>query len=202
MPADLYKAFTTLPAYVKVRARNLYIASSTVPECLVLNFLLVGTMTLAIVSAVLVRIGSRRLNDVLGTHRIDMTAGFDTFHRFMVVAACFILCGIPVLLADVLTEGDPVTDRLAMCGVYGLLLYFVLNIFNRKVILTSTGIVTRTALGKVLAVSNQELLGARMDKRMKRVGSVCFVTPRHRVIIDEQMENYHLVVAELQRRAG
>ena len=167
-----------------------------------LNFLLVATLTLAIVSAVLVRRGSRRLNSVLDAHRIDMTAGFRTFHRFMVLAACFILCGIPVLLVNVLTEGDPVTDRLAMCGVYGLLLYFVLSIFNRKIILTSTGIITRTALGKVLAISNQEFLGARMDKRMKRVGAVCFVTPRHRVIIDEQMENYHMVVAELRRRAG
>lgn len=185
-----------------VCARNRYTPSSTLSECLVLNFLLVATVTFAIVSAVLVRMGSRRLNDVLGAHRIDMTAGFDTFHRFMVVAACFILCGIPVLLANVLTEGDPMTDRLAMCGVYGLLLYFVLNIFNRKILLTSSGIVTRTALGKVLAISNQEFLGARMDKRMKRVGSVCFVTPRHRVNIDEQMENYHVVVAELQRRAG
>ena len=167
-----------------------------------LNFHLVGTMTLAIVSCVLVRLGSHRLNDVLGAHRIDMAAGFDTFHRFMVVAACIILCGIPIMLVNVLTDGDPMTDRLAMCGLYGLLLYFVLNIFNRKIILTSTGIVTRTALGKVYAISNQEFLGARTDKRMKRVGAVCFVTPRHRVIIDEQMPNYHVVVAELQRRAG
>ncbi|UVW28522.1 hypothetical protein [Massilia sp. H6] len=166
------------------------------------NFLLAGTAALAIVSFLLVGVGSQRLGRVLGAQQVDMTAGFDTFHRSMVVAACVVLCGIPVLLVNILTDGDPLSDRLAMCGLYSLLLYFVLNIFNRKIILTSSGIVTRTALGKVLAVSNQEFLGARMDKRMKRIGAVCFVTPRHRVIIDEQMENYHMVVAELQRRAG
>ena len=87
-----------------------------------------------------------------------------------------------------------------MCGLYGLLLYFVLNIFNRKIILTSTGIVTRTALGKVVAISNQEFLGARIDKRVAPIRAVCFTTRRHRVMVDEQMPNYHTVVAELQRR--
>lgn len=167
-----------------------------------LNFLLVSTVTLAIVSSVLVGVAARRLNIVLSAHRIDMTAGFDTFHRFMVVTACIILCGIPIMLANVLTDGDPVTDTISMCGFYGLLLYFVLNIFNRKIILTSSGIVARTALGKVYSINNQDFLGARMDKRVAPIRAMCFTARRHRVIIDEQMLNYHMVVVELQRRAG
>ena len=166
-----------------------------------LNFLLVCTITLAIVSAVLVGAGARHLNHVLGKHKIEMTAGFESFHRCMVVAACIILCGIPMMLVNVLTDGDPVTDRLAMCGLYGLVLFFILNIFNRKIILTSSGIVARTALGKVYVIGNQEFAGARMDKRTAPIRAVCFTTRQHRVIIDEQMLNFHLMVVELQRRA-
>lgn len=118
----------------------------------------------------------------------------------MVITACIILCGIPLALVNVLTDGNPVVDVIAMGGLYLLLLYFVLNIFNRKIFVTSSGIAARTALGRMVWLSNHELANARMSKRVVLIRATCFSTPQHRVLIDEQMLNYHMVVAELQRR--
>lgn len=166
------------------------------------DFLLACTLALTAIGGFFVFLGSRNLKKLVDGHKVDMTAQFSEFHKFMTVSACVIICGIPLMLINVLTEGNPVTDMIAMVGIYLLLLYFILNIFNRKVILTGSGIVIITAFGSGYAISNAEFIGARSGNKGMPIRASYFTTTRGRVTVDEQMMNFHLVVAELRRRAS
>ncbi|MEH6437185.1 hypothetical protein [Massilia sp. DD77] len=166
------------------------------------DFLLAGTVLVAAIGFVGVLNGARNTRILTAGHEIDIQAGFGEFHKFMTIFCYLVVCGIPLALFNILKDGDPVTDMMAMTGIYLLLLYFILSIFNRKVILTARGAIEIDLFGNGRAIGNEDLAGARLQKKTLPIRAARFTTRHSHITVDEQMINYHQVVAELRNRAS